>query len=360
MAVYRMENFDVDEVSALVTRGFLLPANDGRFITSLGSVVENGLSRKTLRVSHSIVGNGPIYYIGLPFPTNGEGYLSFRMRVTSNGNNRQNIQRIALTRSSTSTIPLNSLFWKASTGSIGPTTNGTGTGGFVNSLPFAFDTWYTIEVYRSSTGAYRIWVDDFLIQPAPGTTVLAPATAGFLYLAFGYENPVLPPPAIITDIADFVAVDTIGDGLKYRPGKTARVLPVSASSDVISEWTGGDGSPHFSQLANFTSVIAADGYITAGEVGKREQYQQSGIVPGFGQEVLTVGAEHFVNSVGGAVHTLTAEMDTGSGIQPVSDLLMAPGAGYVYRPVYLAKKPDGTNWTYADVAAVKSGFSIKS
>jgi hypothetical protein len=360
MGVYRMENFEVPDIASLNVRGFTIPANNSNFTTAIQSFTDQGVTRKRLQINHLIDANQGRYMIGLPFPTSGAGYLSFKMRTVNNGNSRQLIQRVSLNMGTGAANVSNNVLWEMTNNKIGTTASGQEVGAQVNTLPYNFDTDYKVEAYRSATGDYRIWIDDFLILPTSGVSLIAPGVQGSLQLVFGTQNGVSPPPTITTYIWDLVAVDPATAGLQYRPGRTARVLPVTATADVITEWTGGDGTAHYSQLADFVAAPGATGYITANVVGKREQYQQGNILAGFGQQVLSVGFEHYVANAGAAAHTLTAELDTGSGIVSVADLLLPSGGAYQFAPVYQGKKPDNTNWTYADVAALKSGFSIKS
>lgn len=366
MSVYWMENFNVPDTAALNARGMAIPANRSGYSTQMvlmSDTTADGtvISRRGLRISHDVNGapNGTEFY-GLPFPVNGEGYMSFRMRVNSNGSPRIAVLRINLT--ATKTNVANTSFFLLNSNIFGPTATGNYTGTQPVTFPFNYDQFYTVEVYRSAAGAFKVWLDDFLLPAPAGTSILTPVVPGQLQLAIGNVTSVSPPPVIAIDILDFVSVDLTGTGRTYRPGRTARVLPVTASADIITDWTGGDGTPHYSQLSDFASVVSSNGFITANEVGKREQYQQSGVLSGYSplQQVLSVAAEPYAANMGGAAHTLTMEADVGSGIQSMGDIQLPAASGYVYRPLYSDKKPDGSNWSIADLSALKAGFSIKS
>lgn len=366
MSVYWMENFNVPDVAALNARGLTIPANRAGFSTQvvlMSDTTSDGtvISRRGLRITHDVnsAPNGIEFY-GLPFPANGEGYMSFRMRVNNNGSARMVVFRVNLM--STKTNQNNTAFFMMNSNLLGPTTTGQIQPTLASSFPFSYDKFYTVEVYRSAAGVYKVWLDDFLLQAAPGTSIIAPSVTGQLQLAIGNTSGVSPPPSITTDILDFVSVDLTGTGLKYRPGRTSRVLPVTATADLITEWTGGDGTAHYSQLSDFASVVSSNGYITANEVGKREQYQQAGVLSGYSNlaQVLSIASETYAANMGGAAHTLTMEADVGAGITSMGDVQLPAGGTYLYRPLYADKKPDGTNWSIADLSALKSGFSIKS
>jgi hypothetical protein len=361
-----MENFNVPDIASLNTRGLSIPADNGFATTQIVTMSDTTpagttINRRGLRITYTIGssgGSGQLY--GLPFPANGEGYMSFRLRVNNNGSARMVAFRLNMIAAATNGV--NTTFWYMNSNLFGPTSNGQQTSAQPATFNFAYDKFYTVEIYRSATGAYKVWLDDFLLQAPAGTSIVTPATAGFLYLLVSNVTTVSPPPAITVDMLDFVSVDLSNPGLQYRPGRTSRILPVAATADVITEWTGGDGTAHYSQLSDFTNTVNATGYITANVVGKREQYQQGGVLAGFEslQQVLSVGAESYLGNFGGASHTLTTEANFGAGTVSTGDIMLAPTGSYVYRPLYLDKKPDGSNWTIADLSTVKTGFSIKS
>lgn len=366
MGVYRMENFNVPDVASLVTRGMVIPADTSGFSTQvvlMSDVNAAGatINRRGLRFSHTVSNapNGTQYY-GLPFPTNGEGYMSFRLRVNNNGSARMVVLKVNL--GATVTNVVNSTFWYLNSNLFGPTNNGQQTTTQPVTFNFSYDKFYTVEVYRSAAGVYKVWLDDFLLTAPAGTSIVAPSTAGYLQFSLGNVTSVSPPPVMTIDMLDFVSVDLSNPGLQYRPGRTSRVIPVTATADAITEWTGGDGTAHYSQLSDFANTVSSNGYITANTVGKREQYQQGGVLAGYESlaQVLSVGAETYLGNFGGASHTLTTEVDVGAGPVSMGDILLAPSGAYQYRPVYADKKPDGTNWSIADLSAVKTGFSIKS
>ena len=366
MSVYRMENFNVLDIASLNVRGLSIPADNGFATTQIVTMSDTtpdgtAINRRGLRITYSIGnsgGSGSLY--GLPFPTNGEGYMSFRLRVNNNGSARMVAFRLNMIAAATNGV--NTTFWYLNSNLFGPTSNGQQTTAQPVTLNFSYDKFYTVEIYRSAAGAYKVWLDDFLLQAPAGTSIVTPGTPGFLYLLVSNVTTVSPPPAITIDMLDFVSVDLTGTGLKYRPGRSARVLPVAASADVITQWTGGDGTAHYSQLSDFTSVVSSNGYITANEVGKREQYQQAGALAGYSAlpQVLSVASETYAANMGGAAHTLTMESDLGSGIEALGDIQLPANSGYLYRPLYSDKKPDGSNWSIADLSALKAGFSIKS
>lgn len=367
MGVYRLENFNVPDIASLNTRGLSIPADTAYASTQMVVMSDTTLAgatinRRGLRITYNTASasnsQGQLY--GLPFPTNGEGYMSFRLRVNNNGSARMVVFRLNMIAAATNAI--NTTFWYMNSNLFGPTNNGQQTTTQPVTFAFNYDKFYTVEIYRSAAGAYKVWLDDFLMSPPAGTSIVNPATPGFLYLLVSNVTTISPPPAITIDMLDFVSVDRSNPGLQYRPGRTARILPVAATADVITEWTGGDGTAHYSQLSDFVNTVNATGYITSNVVGKREQYQQGGVLAGFEslQQVLSVGAESYLGNFGGATHVLTTEANFGAGNVSTGDIMLPPTSSYSYRPLYLDKKPDGNNWTIADLSAVKTGFSIKS
>lgn len=360
MGVTVMENFEVGEPAALIDKGWVFPASNS---TSIVAEAENGVSRKKLRVSRAMQAN-TFDAMKVPIPASKAFYFSARIKWYANVGSIDSSLRFYISTSGT--------FTGANTAGnaflgITPVTGGFMAYAFNSGANpgkfFATADWVTVEVLRRADGSARVWVNDVLLYVA-GATVNAPAD-NFIYFgraqngggsggnfSYGWEY------------MDVVVVDPATPGLQNRPGSKSRVLSVPFVSDVSAQWVppAGVTTSHYQLMADYPAAIDTSRILTGDEVGKRDLYQAGAVpvvVPG-ADKVLSVQIEQRAANAGGTQHSFATEVDVGSGIVEVAQNTLAGGTSFGYRPVFLDKKPDGSNWTAADVAAMKAGFSVKS
>lgn len=357
MGVHFMENFDVDSLAAVADRGIAL---DQTVTSTLASFSENGITRKMISQRRTL--NGFAYYLSnaIPIPSSKAFYLSFRLNYP--------FTQVAFNEMSftISTVPdLASLSGNNVIASLKPGSSTT-----FNLYPLGLTTspfvavpinrFVTIEVRRDADGTTRVWADDILVYLA-GHVSNAPA-GNFVYMGIQLVGPTAGGAPYGFDISDVVVVNPATDGLKNRPGSTGRVLSLAGKSDITAEWSAPAGvtTPHYQLMSGYPLPIDTNKILTGRAVGLRETYEFGPIPTGFGTEVLSVGLEQKLSNTGGLPHTIQNEVDVGAGPVAVKTLTLQPGSGYQYLPAYIDKKPDGTNWTAADLTSLKAGLSIVS
>lgn len=361
MGVTVMENFEVGGITALTEKGWVFPGSNTLAIVS---EVENSVTRKKLRVSRNMLANS-YDALKVPIPASKAFYFSVRIRYYANvGGSPDSSMRFYISTIGTfaGANAANNIFLAAS-----PAVGGWNVYAFGNAayssrfIPTA--EWATIEVLRKADGSARVWVNDVLLFVA-GATVNPPADN---YVYFGRAQSGGGSGGNFSygwDYMDVVVVDPATPGLQNRPGSKGRVLSVPFVSDVAAQWIppAGVTASHYSLMADYPDAVDTSRILTGDTVGQRDQYQASAIpvvVPG-ADKVLSVQIEQRAANPGGAQHSFATEVDTGSGPVEVARNELSGGTAFSYRPIFLDKKPDGSNWTAADVAAMKAGFSVKS
>lgn len=360
MGVTVMENFEVGDPAVLIEKGWVFPASNS---VSIQAETENGVARKKLRVIKNMLANS-FDAIKVPIPASKAFYFSARIKWYANVGSVDGSLRFYIATSGT--------FAGANTAGnaflgITPVTGGFMAYAFNNgSNPgkfFATAEWVTVEVLRRADGSARVWVNDVLLYVA-NATMNAPAD-NFVY--FGRAQSGGGSGGNFSygwDYMDVVVVDPATPGLQNRPGSKSRVLSVPFVSDVTAQWVppAGVTTSHYQLMADYPAAVDTSRILTGDEVGKRDQYQ-AGAVPVVvtgANKVLSVQIEQRAANPGGTQHSFATEVDVGTGIQEVAQNVLSGGTAFGYRPVFLDKKPDGSNWTTADVAAMKAGFSVKS
>lgn len=360
MGVTLMENFEIGDPTVLTQKGWSLPSGQGVSF-SIQTQTENGVARKFLRQS---IGNPLVQFfpIGIPIPASKAFYLSFRLRSQDLIRN-VDLRFHVVTNTAIASINSYAIAYATTVGAGGKwrlQPGGTDTG---EGKIFDLNTWVTVEVLRDATGTTRVWLDDILLYK-PGVVPTAPA-ANFVYIGWLVTGTNISKGAnSYWDISDVVVVDPATPGLQNRPGSKSRVVPVPFVSDVSAQWDAPAGvtAPHYSLMADYPAAVDTAKVLTGETVGDREQYQAAAlpqVVTGADQ-VLSVQIEQRAANAGGVPHAFATEVNVGSGNVEVAQNQLAGLEAFSYRPVYLDKKPDGTNWTAADVAAMKAGFTIKS
>lgn len=359
MGVTLMENYEVGGSAALVEKGWVFPANN---TITFDNQVENSVNRKKMTVAKNLIPN-VFDAIKIPIPASKAFYFSTRIRW-----NRPDLPDTSMRFYLANNADVNAAFSPTNMFCFAYPVGAGWRFCANNSLTAAIkDTalqeWITIEVLRKADGTARVWFNDNLMYIS-GMNITAPGD-NYLYIGraqagggsggnflWGWEY------------MDTVVVDPATPGQQNRPGASARVLSVPFTADLVAEWTpaAGVSTPHRSLMANYPAVPVTADLLTGTEVGKREQYQAGAVpvvVPN-ADKVLSVQIEQRAANPGGTPHSFATEVDAGAGRQEVAQNSLAGGSGFVYRPVFLDKKPDGTVWTAADVAAMKAGFSLKS
>lgn len=359
MGVTLMENYEVGGSAALVEKGWIFPAGN---TVSFSTQVENSVNRKKMFVGRTLIAN-EFGAIKIPIPASKAFYFSTRIRWNS-PNIPEASQRLYIANNA----DIQGAFNAVNTfGFVYPF--GTGWRFCANTSltaavkDFAVQEWICVEVLRKADGTARVWVNDNLLY-IPGMTINAPAD-NYLYIGRAQAGGGTGGSAQYGwEYMDTVVVDPATAGLQNRPGASSRVMSVPLTDDVVAEWTPAAGvvTPHHTLMANYPAVPVTNDLLTGSDVGKREQYQASTIpvvVPN-ADKVLAVQIEQRAANPGGVQHSFATEVDVGAGVQEIREVALAGASGFVYRPVFLDKKPDGTVWTAADVAAMKAGFSLKS
>ena len=362
MGVTLMENFEVSgQVGgqvALAEKGWVFPASN---TVSIANETENGVTRKKLSVVKGLSA-GVFDAIKIPIPASKAFYFSTRVRW-SIANSPAPLQlRVGTVGTYAGITTTGNVFGFAAL-------KGNGWSFYVGNVDtnpgktFGMQEWITLEVLRKSDGSMRVWVNDILLYMA-GATINAPADN---YVYIGRLQVAGTSGTQTTcgwEFMDTVVVDPATAGLQNRPGSASRVLSVPFTSDLVTQWTlsGGATGAHYPYMATYPDSVGSSTVLIGDTPGQREQYQ-SGMLPAVvsgANQVLALQIEQRAANIGGSPHTFATEIDIGSGITEVAQNQLPGSSGYLYRPIYLDKRPDGNNWTAADIAALKAGFSIKS
>lgn len=374
MAIIAAENFNIAESThadirnALASRNWALGGSTLWANSAIKTQVENGVTR-------TFLGMGTNYYpgsglsfdaIGLPLTNNSNPfYLSFRIRFPYTTALSPVIEFGVDTQNSSS-IGANRLVRINNTGTNLLVYPGEGPTSSLNAsfIQLPFNQWTMIEVFRAADGKVTVWVDDFLLRGAPTFFNTAPAADNPRVWLGPSRSRSYVQSQPEWQISDVILVDAALPGLQYRVGSTARVDSVPYTADVVAEWAppAGVTAAHNSLMTEFKATPDPNKILTGVTPGQREKYQV-GAVPKSRADndvILAVGMERRANNAGGAAHTFASEIDLGAGNVEVGGVTLAAGAGYQYIPKFMDKKPDGSNWTMADVAAMKSGFVVKS
>ena len=374
MAILLAENFNyvdtafADIKTALQSRGYTFTTdmsiwNAGAIMTQ----VENGVTRTFLDTSSNYyASNGNTFNaIGLPLTNNTNPfYLSFRLRLAHTS--AASMVEFGVDTQGSASLGANRLLRVQPSGTNllitpGPSTTNSDGG---RSILVPMNQWAMIEVFRAADGKVRVWVDDMLLLGASNYVSTAPVAANPRVYLGPYRNGSYIQGQYHWQISDMVLVDATLAGLQYRIGSTGRVESVPYTADIAAEWTppAGVTDPHNALMSTWKGAVDTTKILTGSAVGQREKYQM-GAVPKSRADndvILALGIERRVNNAGGATHAFASEIDLGAGNVEVDNATLTAGAGYQYLPKFMEKKPDGTNWSMADVAAMKSGFVVKS
>jgi hypothetical protein len=359
MGVVLMENYEVDSPAALTDKGWVLPTTSVNTITAF---TENGITRKSL-VSDRIVAGNSFDPIKIPVPASKFFYFSTRVRWASSGIGDSGL-RLSVSSANTYAGAINAAYSFAFAQPQGTGwrifANATTSGQYVD---FGVNEWITLEILRKADGTIRVWVNDILLY-TPSVVNTWPVD-NYIYVGrvqvggssggsarFGWQ------------FADTVVIDPSTAGLQNRPGSKSRVVSVPFVSDVSAQWQlpSGVTGAHYPFMADYPATVDTTRILTGDTAGQREQYQ-SGALPMVvtgADKVLSLMMEQRPSNGGGTSHSFATEVDVGSGIVEVAQNQLAGGAAFSYRPIFLDKKPDGSDWTASDIAALKAGFSIKS
>lgn len=372
MAIIVAENFNfadtthADIKNSLLARGYVLTTDQTMWSnSSILTQVENGVTRPFLSIAANYyAGNGSTFNaIGLPLTNNTNPfYLSFRLRLANTS--PAGMVEFGVDTAGSVSLGTNRLLRVLPSGGQLAVYPGSGTsasdGGKYLLVPY--NQWVMLEIYRAADGKVKVWVDDMLLLGASTFTNAAPSAANPRVYLGPFRNGSYTPGTWPWQISDVVLVDAALPGLQYRVGSTGRVESVPYIADVTAEWTppAGVTDPHNTLMTSWKSVPDTTKILTGTVAGQRDKYRV-GAVPKSRTDndvVLSVGLELRANNAGGAAHTFASEIDLGAGNVEVDSVTLA--AGYQYIPKFMDKKPDGSNWTMADVAAMKSGFVVKS
>lgn len=366
MGVFFMENFAGDtsmstaDVAAWLTARGMIPDTGNGNVYNLGTEVENGITVPYLidNPNYGTVGGYRFWGLRFPIPATKSFYFSARIRSAITGTPHGNLRFFMGTVANNAANQnfgyieaLGTTQWQMHAGvrSSNPT------------YTFPRNAWVTVEIYRAADGTSQIWLNDLLF--VYDQTVSAP-TDNYIFFGPGQSAAVSTAYSAPWHIADVVVVDPDTPGLQYRPGARHRVVSTPFVSDTIAQWDlpAGASGTHYPIVSKFQTTPANINILTGDTPGEREQYQ-SGNVP-LSQptydKVLSVELEQRLNNTGGATHVLANEIDLGSGITEVATQTLAGASGWQYKPVFMDKKPDGSNWSLADLPNLKAGYSIKS
>lgn len=360
MGIALLDNFNVDDVAALPVRGYEL-SNVAWVTTGLATFQDNGVTRTALELNFNVAQAGGAVIaqmFKIPIPSSLSAYVSFRMRALNPLNSATLPTDFSMGLATRLTGGNSTVLWQWRNARVSTTsstlTNAPNGPGYNR----GWGSWFKVEIFRASSGALQVWVDDFILT-TPIASSLAPSD-NFLYL-LGARSAVRTGIAQV-QITDLVVVDPATPGMSYRPGAKAHVADVPFTADTIAQWVPNVGvtAPHHQIVKSFPSVPTAEHTLTATAVGQREQYQAAAIPAVFGTKVLALAADMLVQNQGGMNTTLAVEVDTGSGITEIGSVTLPPASGYLFRQVVSEAKPGGGSWSSADVLATKAGYSIKS
>jgi len=374
MAIIVAENFNfadtafADIKNAILARGYSFTSDMTIWSAgSIGTQVENGVTRTFLNASANYYASSGNTFnaMGLPLTNNTNPfYLSFRLKL--NHNTASNMVEFGVDTQGTAGLGANRLMRVFNTGGQLQVFPGSGTssseGGKYIVMPY--NQWVMIEVFRAADGKVKLWVDDMLLFGASNFVNQAPAAANPRVFLGPYRNGNYIQGTYTWQISDVVLVDAALPGQQYRVGSTGRVEAVPYSADVLAQWVppAGVTDPHNTLMTSWKATPDPTKILTGNVAGQRDKYQV-GAVPKSRADndvILAMGLERRVNNAGGAAHTFASEIDLGAGNVEVDNVTLPAGAGYQYLPKFMEKKPDGSNWSMADVAAMKSGFVVKS
>jgi len=374
MAIIGAENFNIAETThaniraALAARNWLVGSSLIWNNTSIGTQVENGVTRTFLQmICNYYPGNGnALDAIGMPLTNNSNPfYLTFRLKFpyTSAVNSMIEFGVDTTNSSLLSSSRLMRVFNNGTQLRIYP---GSGTssslGGAYIVMPF--NEWVTIDIFRAADGKVTLWVDDFLLRGAENFTNTAPVAANPRVWLGPYRNGTYTNTGAKWLVSDVILVDGALPGLQYRVGSTGRVDSVPYTADVTAEWAppAGVTAAHNTLMSKFNATPDLNKILTGITPGQREKYQLGAVPkPRADNDVLLgIALERRANNAGGAAHIFASEIDVGAGNVEIENVTLPAGAGYQYLPKFMEKKPDGSDWTMADVAAMKSGFVVKS
>ncbi|ENL9127518.1 hypothetical protein AB6J89_004725 [Salmonella enterica] len=374
MAIIVAENFNIAETTnvnirnALAARNWALGNTAIWTNSAIRTQVENGVTRTFLGMLNNYYNGSGVAFdaIGLPLTNNTNPfYLSFRLRFPYTAA-LSNVIEFGVDTQNSYSVGANRLLRVFNNGSQLMIYPGSGTSSSLNGayIQLPFNQWTTIEVFRAADGKVTVWVDDFLLRGAPTFTNFAPNAANPRVWLGPYRSGGYVPSQPEWQISDVILVDAALPGLQYRVGSTGRVDAVPYTADITAEWAppAGVTAAHNTLMTEFKATPDPNKILTGVTPGQRETYQM-GAVPKSRADndvVLAVGVERRANNAGGAAHTFASEIDVGAGNVEVDSVTLPAGTGYQYMPKFMDKKPDGSNWTMADVAAMKSGFVVKS
>lgn len=401
MGIALMENFDVADTATLLAsgRGFLLDNGGLNGSWGLFTFVDKGVTRTCLRCYNDFNQGGAagtygaVLGIPIPLPAAGgtnkdrEYYVSFRMRfvqgttlagmtpITDKPPFATNQMYLAL--SSYNALGLGqqyNVFNMARGDALaggdptklvlipGPTFNAS----VANKTLFnpGADGWFHMDIYKPKGDmTFTVWLNDFIYKASIATVDpnVINSDSNYLRLYLGRTGS-WTGNRTGYEITDLIVIDPSTDGQKYRFGSSGRVLSLGYDSDVINEWVAAPGAtlPHSQMMMIDKSVPDANNLLTALNIGQREQYGLQAVPTVFGQYVPALQFLPRVSNAGASVHTLAAEMDSGSGITEIGVKTVQPSAAYDTTPIIISAKPNGDPWTVADLAGVKVGFSVKS
>lgn len=374
MAIIGAENFNIAETThaniraALAARNWLVGSSLIWTNTSIGTQVENGVTRTFLQmICNYYPGNGnALDAIGMPLTNNSNPfYLTFRLKFPYTSAVNSMIE-FGVATANSSSLSANRLMRVFNTGTQLRIYPGSGSssslGGAYIVMPF--NEWVTIDIFRAADGKVTLWVDDFLLRGAANFTNTAPDAENPRVWLGPYRNGTYTNTAAKWLVSDVILVDGALPGLQYRVGSTGRVDSVPYTADVTAEWAppAGVTAAHNTLMSEFKATPDLNKILTGITPGQREKYQLGAVPkPRADNDVLLgIGLERRANNTGGAAHIFASEIDVGAGNVEIENVTLPAGAGYQYLPKFMEKKPDGSDWTMADVAAMKSGFVVKS
>lgn len=402
MGIALMDNFDVADTATLLAagHGLLLEAGGLNGSWGLFTFTEKGVTRTCLRCFNDLYqggsapSTGAVLGIPIPLPAAGgtnkdrEYYVSFRLRFV------QGTPLAAMTPITTNPpLPYNQMYL----GMSSYTTLGLGqpyhvlniaradalaAGNDPNKLVLVpgpsfvanaaskamfgpgTDGWFHVEVYKAKGDmTFTVWLNDFIYKASSVTSDpnVVNDTTNYLRLFIGRTSS-WTQVRVGYEITDLIVIDPSTPGQKYRFGSSGRVLSLNYNSDEINEWVADPSATlsHSQMMMIDKSVPASSNILTALNVGQREQYGLQAPPTVFGPYVPALQFAPRVANLGASNHSLSAEIDSGSGITEIGSKTVVPGSAYDTTPITISAKPNGDPWTVADLANVKVGFSVKS
>lgn len=372
MGIHFMENFDIAETTTYANIIAALGAKGVQYVNqtvggtttalNIKTTTENGVTRSTLQEVRAVYANSQSY-LKIPIPASKVFYATFRLHWASI-NNLSDSFRLYIGHAAglSGQMTAANMYGYAQYVS-GKWTIYNGWNTAAPSASFAATEWITVEIARAADGKVRMWVNDALLYDPNRVIADSAITENFVYIGRGQVNGFSGGTSFAWwEYSDIIVVNPATDGLKYRPGRSARVLAASYTGDVQAEWQADPSvtSPHNQIMSTFKGVPAAADILTTQTAGAREKYSVGPLPTGFGNIIHALKLEPQVMNAGGAMHTLAIEVDTGAGNTELAAVNVAAGTPFAAYPVFSNKKGDGTLWTPADVSSLKVGFSAKS